>query len=255
MTKSMIIIDLDGTLLTSSSTVLPTTKNILKLCKSKGYYIGFVTARSRSKKTLRLLETLPYDFIVFYNGALIYAHDQLIESNSLPYQQADIILKKLNQDYSNMVIDMNQEPWFYSNKYNEIYHMDLGYKRTCSINNLPQNDVQRIRLRLENLMCIPIENYMSDDSIFFRTTHGDAIIVHKKATKGHAVQKASEIFNIPFAQIIAFGDDTNDIDMLSIVGAGIAMGNANFELKKISNYVTETNDNNGIASWIVKYLI
>lgn len=37
MTKSMIIIDLDGTLLTSSSTVLPTTKNILKLCKSKGY--------------------------------------------------------------------------------------------------------------------------------------------------------------------------------------------------------------------------
>ena len=145
-----------------------------------------------------------------------------------------------------MVIDVNQEPWLYSNKYNEIYHMDLGYKRTCSINNLPQNDVQRIRLRLENLMCIPIENYMSDDSIFFRTTHGDAIIVHKKATKGHAVQKASEIFNIPFAQIIAFGDDTNDIDMLSIVGTGIAMGNANFELKKISNYVTETNDNNGI---------
>lgn len=101
-------------------------------------------------------------------------------------------------------------------------------------------------------MCIPIENYMSDDSIFFRTTHGDAIIVHKNATKGHAVQKASEIFNIPFAQIIAFGDDTNDIDMLSIVGTGIAMGNANFELKKIANYVTETNDNNGIASWIVK---
>ena len=34
-----------------------------------------------------------------------------------------------------MVIDVNQESWLYSNKYNEIYHMDLGYKRTCSINN------------------------------------------------------------------------------------------------------------------------
>lgn len=55
--------------------------------------------------------------------------------------------------------------------------------------------------------------------------------------------------------MIAFGDDINDIDMLRIVGTGVAMGNAIPSLKKIANYVTETNDNNGISAWIYKHLI
>ena len=55
--------------------------------------------------------------------------------------------------------------------------------------------------------------------------------------------------------MIAFGDDINDIDMLKIVSIGVAMGKAIPSLKKIANYVTETNDNNGIATWIYKHLI
>ena len=190
MAKSMILFDLDGTSLTSNGTMLTTTKNIIQLCKSKGYYIGFITARSRSKKNRRLLDSLPYDFIAFYNGAVIYVKNQLIESNSLPHQQAFTILQKLSRDYSDMVIDVNLEPWFFSSACNEIYRMDSVDRKKCNINNLPKYDVQRIRLRSEQVMCISLKKYMSYDSVFYHTSFGNAIIVHKKANKGYAAQKA-----------------------------------------------------------------
>lgn len=94
---------------------------------------------------------------------------------------------------------------------------------------------------------------MTEDSIFYDTIAGDSIIVHKKASKGYAAIKASEYFMIPLTQMIAFGDDTSDIDMIKLVGNGVAMGNSSPSLKEIADYITDTNDNDGIASWLIKY--
>ena len=100
MMHRMILFDLDGTLLTSDGTVCSTTANIIKCCKQEGHYIGYITARSRSKKNIRLLDGLPCDFTAFYNGAVICAGNQLIESNVLSYKQVTSILQRLNKDFS-----------------------------------------------------------------------------------------------------------------------------------------------------------
>jgi cof family protein len=196
---------------------------------------------------------LPCDFISFYNGAMIYAQNVLIENNSLPYQQAALILQKINNDFPDVVIDVNLEPWTFSSFNNELCHMDSGQRELCSINNLPKCDVQRIRLKSKKVK-ISLEKYMTNDSIFYDTIVGDSIIVHKKANKGYATRKAPKYFMIPLTQMIAFGDDTNDIDMIKLVGVGVAMGNSTPQLKEVADYITDTNDNNGIASWINKYL-
>lgn len=96
---------------------------------------------------------------------------------------------------------------------------------------------------------------MTNESSFYHTVAGDAIIVHKQANKAHAAKRASEYFGISTTQMIAFGDDLGDIDMIKFVGTGVAMGNAVPHLKEIADYVTDTNDNNGIACWINKNLI
>lgn len=85
MIDQMILFDLDGTLLNSDNIVSPITASAIEICRLKGYYIGFITARSRSKKNIQLLDGLPYDFIAFYNGAEIYAKNHLLESNVLSY--------------------------------------------------------------------------------------------------------------------------------------------------------------------------
>ena len=81
------------------------------------------------------------------------------------------------------------------------------------------------------------------------------IIPHKNAMKESALKKASEYFNIPFADIISFGDDINDMNMLKTSGVGVAMGNAINAVKEAADYITETNDNEGISVWINKYLL
>ena len=251
----MILFDLDGTLLTSDGIVSSTTADVIKLCKLKGHYIGFITARSGSKKNIKLLDGLPCDFIAFYNGAAVYAENQLIERNELPYKQATSILQRIGEDFPGVEIDVYQEPWLFSSAHNEICHIGLGNRKECNLNKLPELDVQRIRLRSEHLTSIPFEKYMTAESTFYYTVFGDVIIGHKSANKGNATKCASKYFCIPLTQIIAFGDDVNDIDMVKIVGTGIAMGNAVPRLKKIADYITETNDNNGIASWIKKHLV
>ena len=60
-------------------------------------------------------------------------------------------------------------------------------------------------------------------------------------------QAVQEVLNERLKEII---EKINDSDMIKIVGMGVAMGNAHSDLKKIANYITETNDNNGIAIWI-----
>lgn len=250
----MILFDLDGTLLTSDNIVSSITADVIKNCKLNGYHIGFITARSRSKKNVFLLDGLPCDFMAFYNGAEIYTEHHLIESNVLTYKQAMWILKRLNEDFSNIIMDVHLEPWNFSNACGNICHIESGVRKVCNLNDLPKHNVQRIRLESEDLMSIPLKNYMTNESTFYYTTYGDAIIVHKNANKEHATKLASNFFNIPLTQMIAFGDDVNDINMLKIVGTGVAMGNAVPSLKKIANYVTETNDNHGIAIWISKHL-
>lgn len=251
----MILFDLDGTLLNSDNIVSSITANAIENCRHEGYYIGFITARSRSKKNIQLLDSLPCDFIAFYNGAEIYAKTHLLESNVLSYKPTTMMLQKLNRDFPDMIFDVHQEPWNFSSVCGNICHMESGERKVCNLNNLPEYDIQRIRLESEALMSIPLQNYMTSESIFYHTTFSDAIIVHKNANKEHAVKKASDFFDIPLTQMIAFGDDINDMDMLKIVGTGVAMGNAIPSLKIIANYVTETNDNNGVAAWIYKHLI
>lgn len=55
-------------------------------------------------------------------------------------------------------------------------------------------------------------------------------------------------FNIDIAETMAFGDGGNDISMLKHVGIGVAMGNANPEVKEIADYITDDIDSNGIAN-------
>jgi Cof subfamily protein (haloacid dehalogenase superfamily) len=79
-------------------------------------------------------------------------------------------------------------------------------------------------------------------------------IMNHGISKGNAVKILAAYYGIKKEEIICFGDAENDISMLEYAGLGIAMGNAEAYVKEKADYVTDTNDNDGVAKAIEKYI-
>ncbi|MCL2079415.1 MAG: HAD hydrolase family protein [Oscillospiraceae bacterium] len=100
-----------------------------------------------------------------------------------------------------------------------------------------------------------IEQYMTDNMYLKVARDGLGMIMHKDATKAKALTQLARLWGISQSEIVAFGDDSNDIDMLAYVGVGVAMGNAINEVKAVADFVCNTNNNDGVAKWIEENIL
>lgn len=80
-------------------------------------------------------------------------------------------------------------------------------------------------------------------------------IVHKNAKKSGGVKLLIEHYGFKMEEVIAIGDELNDIDMIANAGLGIAVGNAHQRIKDVAKFVTLTNDKNGVAYALEKFII
>ena len=78
-------------------------------------------------------------------------------------------------------------------------------------------------------------------------------VLQEEVSKSLAIIKVLQYFDIDKSEAIAFGDGENDIDMLELVGLGVAMGNGNEKLKKIADFVTKKSSEDGIEFALKKY--
>jgi len=98
-----------------------------------------------------------------------------------------------------------------------------------------------------------IEQNLPDELYFVETVDINGYlgqIMHINATKSKAVATLAKHWAISLVDIVAFGDDLNDIDMLSSVGIGVAMGNAHPNVKSSVAFECLSNDADGLAEWI-----
>jgi Cof subfamily protein (haloacid dehalogenase superfamily) len=259
MGKKLLLFDLDDTLLTSEKTITDDTVRAIKACKDRGMFIGYITGRARAEKDKVFFTdryNLPNDFTAYYNGAEIYAGGVPIERNVISYDIAMEFIRGIRKSYPDIVIGVYHEPWSYNSRSGENWNIETGEKIKCTILELPRYDIQRIRIVFDKADDKSIlDELMTEDIIYFATHDGTAMVLNRNAAKEHALKKASEWLNIPLSDVIAFGDDINDMEMLKMAGIGVAMGNAIDSVKEIADYVTKTNDNEGISVWINKYLL
>ena len=80
-------------------------------------------------------------------------------------------------------------------------------------------------------------------------------ISHKNISKKTAIDVVLEHCypSLSMANVVAFGDNYNDIEMLKAVGLGVAVGNANYDVLKVAKVITDTNINDGVAKAIKQY--
>ena len=90
-----------------------------------------------------------------------------------------------------------------------------------------------------------------DDGLHLKVARdGLGQIMHKDATKANAVAALARYWIIAQSEIVAFGDDLNDIDLLIYAGVGVAVANALDEVRAIAKYICDANENDGVAKWL-----
>ena len=254
MTIKMIVTDLDGTLLRTDKTISERTKTALNKCRNAGIKVAYATGRGGSEK--KLVPSHMFDAMITMNGACGMIGDSAFYKRSIPYQTARPILMACHENGINITTQHNSR--HYSNFIVSDYlpnikdfevvdfsRHELDAEKIYSPNPTPEQ-----RRFIDRLL--PGEIY----SVATQDIAGPFLhIGHKEATKAKAISALAQLWDIAPAEIVAFGDDLNDIDMLSYVGTGVAMANALDEVKAVCKFTCPGNDSDGVAVWVEENIL
>ena len=135
-------------------------------------------------------------------------------------------------------------------------------KRIININNILNNNLYQFIVVNNNLdKMLNLENYLKNKNNLKLINYSLSYLKKEKSdyyffdivsidvSKGNAINKLLKYTNINKEESICFGDSVNDLDMFKSCGVRVAMGNAIDELKKESDFITDSNENNGISNF------
>lgn len=247
----MIVTDLDGTLLRKDKTISEYTASIFRRCSNHGVKIVFATARPiRAVKMLGL--SFQSDASVYHNGAVITIGDELFQETGISYVSAKILLQNAIQ-MKGMRIAAEINDVLYANFNSSTIWPGVQAVRT-DFAHIPERPVDKIIfITADSGRSSEIEKLLDEDLYWEISENEVLMVMNKQARKKYAVSALASHFGISLSEIAAFGDDFNDIEMLRDCGVGVAVANAIDEVKAVSDYICQTNDEDGVAKWIEEF--
>lgn len=264
MDIKLIALDMDGTLLNSRHELSPETIRALYKLKEKGIICVICTGRSIAGLE-KYPEVLDLDMpVITFNGAVIIDSDKIKILNAFLLQK-EYALKiwQLSEKYNtNLIIWSDNKP--YCNRINE---QTLFYSKVLK---MPLVEIENVQDFIENhqitkMMFFDHENKIKDfksniskikdfNVNYCMSNQYMLEFFNVQASKANALDFLRRYYNITPEQMMAFGDGENDIDMLDYVGFGIVMENALDSVKAHGKYITKSNDEDGVAFAIDKFI-
>lgn len=252
MQYKAIFSDMDGTLLNSRHQISPRTEQAIKLTISKGIPFIPVSARPPYAITPYTDQLRTDQAIICYSGALILDKN-LQELYSVQIDQADLtVLNRILADYQYLSINhYSGLDWFANDLDNYWTKQEADITGLCA-KQTPADltDVHKILVMGEADKIQPLEQKLKQKlpHLSIHLSKPEYIeIMNKAATKAKAIRFMERLLHVKADEVIAFGDNFNDLDMLEYAGLSVAMGNAPDEIKQTSKKVTTSNDEDGIA--------
>ena len=268
----MVISDLDGTLLGSDVRLSDYTVNALNSLIRRGLNFTYATARSlnsamRITKELEL--TLP---VITYNGACIKSPEtgEIIEIQGLDEDQVDLIRETLEKyGVSPLVytyLDGEEKVLWQRGAESAGMKLYLDSRRedermlpVDSFDDLFCGEIFYVTC-IENTdeslspLCADLTSEDSLSCLLQRDIYGPGYywleIMDYRVSKAHALDTIKKLTGMD--RIITFGDSINDVPLFEVSDECYAMENAVEQLKKVADDVIESNDENGVANWLLE---
>ena len=192
-------------------------------------------------------ELLAFDAVTTLNGARTLTKDAVYE-NCISRSSAESVLNQLCQ-VDNMVITVEAENAIYANTVNPLWLPVV----TDRIHELPAREkIYKILASHPDIPASQIAFHLPDDTYSTIADKKLVQVMSKSATKWIGVQKMLEAYNIEAEKAIYFGDDNDDIEPIRRCGCGIAMSNAPEHVKAAADYITDSNDEDGVARFLME---
>jgi hypothetical protein len=278
----LIAVDVDGTLLTSKGTITDRTRRALSAATERGVHLAVATGRRR-RSALPILEQLAVPhFLVASQGAAVWRDGMLLFHSHLPAQNARIALDVIREHGLATAILGNalredviwvDGHWRSDTRMAAYLRRHMDHVHDFAPEALDHDPVELIVIdaeeRLEALDRAltghrppppsedpPAEEGPSDRGPLWRVifsrnqfTAGAALeIVGPQTSKAEAIDELCTRLGIGREQVIAFGDNVNDVEMLEFAGTGVAMGNATADARAVASRIAPSNDDDGIAT-------
>lgn len=258
----LVAVDLDGTLLNSDKSISEGNKKAIKKAKAQGVKIVLCTGRpllgiKRYLDELDLLEE--GDYAITFNGGLVQKNNtsEILSQKTLSYQQ----IKELYEISQNLNVPMNMidlervyEPEYpenreslysslmssslpFVNKDIESFHVDHQFNKVvyCTDPEFLDQAIDQIPEDVKNRYSM-----MKSRPLLFE-------IMHPEVNKGSGIEILCKLLGITREEVMACGDEENDLAMLDYAGVAIAMENASDIVKERSTFISKSNDEDGIA--------
>jgi len=269
MNYKLLAIDVDGTLVGSDFLISQQNKTAIRAAISQG--VNVILCSGRSYASLRhfaaeLSLNSTNNYAISFNGCAIHnsSSHELIHNSKMPTTTATYILNQLNKFNIESVIYWDIFG-IYANtnrKFADFYLNTCGATPTfiSDYNQITQEFIYKIIAIDDNEILKKIENYFLKipDKPFnmFFSGHHMFEFCSQSASKGSALNNVCTLLGINIENAIAIGDSDNDISMISSAGLGVAMQNANRNVKSVANYITTNNcQNHGVAEVIEKFIL
>ena len=269
MQLEMIITDLDGTFLDSSSKISCRNRETVNWLAKNDIITVIATGRSLYSLNQVVPSDLPIDYVVFSSGGGIYdwAKQKLIDFKNLSPEFA----KQSAMEFHNREIDYfihspipgnhifdyyifdksgETDSWQRINNYREFANRidnisDYRFANACQVIGIAQDDLQTynsIKNALPFLNVIRTTSPLDKKSLWIE-------VLPQNVSKASACQKLCQKLNIPVAKTIGLGNDHNDVDLLNWVGEPFLVGNSAPDLQNQYN-VIDSNDNNAFSKLV-----
>lgn len=245
-----IITDLDRTLLRTDKTVSEYTYTVLKKCHDRGIILMSATARPE-RAILTYHNKIGFKAITTFNGARIILPHKIIENSILP-SSAENILKKVIM-IPDIVLSLETGNGIYSN-------VPIPEWNATVFNKFPTLPTESIIYKIllsskENNIQQEVERALTADT-YMTVAEGKLIqIMSTASTKWNGIKTMLKAVGIKQDDAVYFGDDNDDIEAIKNCGVGVAVSNAIDEVLDVADFITESNDLDGVARYIEKNLL
>ena len=249
-----IVTDLDNTLLSSEKRISDDTASTLNRCKERGMLLVYATARPE-RAVRRFLHAVTPDYIIANNGATIARGTARLYNRRIAPDVAASLLTALRDERKVSLLTVEVGHCLYTNydgppweeDWNIIYH---------DFQAMPEGDVIKISTECKQVQIVRgiLTNY---PELHLYENSGEAWqqVMHSDATKMNAIQFIAQRESIALSQIVAFGDDYNDVEMIARCGVGVAVENAIDQAKCAADAVCDSNDRDGVARWLAANIL